>query len=157
MKRLPEIFVVLLALSLVSCGGGGVRGEPPLVTISGFSSESTGLRARVDIHNPNDVDMEVASISMNMKIDVAELPQSSRSLDFVIHPHGTEQVEMTFQPDNATREALEDLQGGGRGFAYSARGEVRTRQGDGESFEHDGYFYPVPGRPGEFRGAGTQR
>lgn len=157
MKRPFEVLIVLLALTVSSCGGGGVRGEPPLVTISGFSIENNGLRARVDIHNPNDVDLEVASISMTLKIDVAELPQSRQSLDFVIHPHGTEQVEVTFQPDNATREALENPQGGGRGFTYSARGEVRDRQGGSESFEHDGYFYPVPGRPGEFRGAGTQR
>ena len=38
---------------------------------------------------------------------------------------------------------------------YELNGRVHTLNEGIEDFEHEGHLYPIPGRPGYFRGAGA--
>ena len=158
MNKATGISLLLITLMLSACGGGGVRGEAPLVSISSLDSDASSLMTRVDIHNPNDVDMELRFVSMSLSIEGVELPAGVQDVNLVIHPHGTEEIEIVFRPDEEARDTLASLPTGeGRGLAYTVDGEIRDVQGNTERFEHEGYFYPVPGKPGQFRGTGPQR
>lgn len=147
-----------MATLMMACSGGLTRGQPPLVGISAVQLDGQQLQARVDIHNPNDVEMEVSRFEMAMVLGDADLGLRSDSPGIKIHPNGTEEIGFNLPVDQAARDNLAQLESGQRSsVAYSISGRVVDSQGESEKFSQQGYFYPVPGRPGQFRGAGPQR
>lgn len=158
MKIFPRVLLALTIASLTACGGGLIRGQPPLVGISALQLESQQIRTRIDIHNPNDVDMEIDTIEMSMKISDTDLGLHSTRLGLDIHPNGTEEIGFDFPSDSSARQLLAELeQGEVNSLPYALEGTVRDATGGSEKFSQQGYLYPVPGRPGRFRGAGPQR
>lgn len=157
MNTITKFLTILLSLALIACGGG-VRGQPPLVSVSSLWGGEEGLTASVNISNPNDVEMSLVRVAMTMTLDQVELAPANMAVDFDIHPHGTEEMNLLFQHDADAQSMLAELHSGARnGLPYSVKGEIRNRSGNAERFEHAGYFYPVPGKPGQYRGAGPQR
>ena len=145
-------------LARAACGGGVVRGQPPLVGISTVSTTGQGLQARVDIHNPNGVDMRVRRFNMAMTIGDARLGRHSDQPGINISPNGIEEIRFDFPPEEAALQTLSRLERGElNGVPYTIEGEVIDDEGETGKFRQQGYLYPVPGRPGQFRGAGPQR
>jgi hypothetical protein len=102
--------------------------------------------------------MEVEIFEMSMTLGEADLGRHSANLGISIHPHGTEEIGFDFPSGPGARQTLAELERGDvNSVSYSVEGRVRTAQGDNEAFTQSGYLYPVPGRPGQFRGAGPQR
>lgn len=158
MKTLVRILLICLILALTGCGGGVVRGQPPLVGISTLNLDDQQIRARLDLHNPNGVEMQVDTIEMSMELGDAHLGRHSTRPGLEVHPNGTEEIGMDFPGDEGARNALQKLERGEvNSLPYSVSGVVRDGSGGAEEFSQKGYLYPVPGRPGSFRGAGPQR
>jgi len=151
--------IVLISLSLVLAGCGGlVRGQPPLVGVSSLEVGGQAIRTRIDVHNPNGVDMHVDVIEMSMTLGDSDLGRHSARPGVSIHPNGTEDIDFDFPASEGARRQLAELESGRiNSIAYSVTGQVRDSGGASEKFSQQGYLYPVPGRPGHFRGAGPKR
>ena len=157
MKIATSILAPILTC-LVACGAGLVRGEAPLVSVSALQLESQQLHVRLNLHNPNDVSMEVDRIELSMQIGEAELGRQDARPGLSIHPNGTEEVSFNLPASDAAGRNLTQLQNGAiNSVQYTVKGQVFDKAGKSEKFSQQGYFYPVPGRPGQFRGAAPQR
>lgn len=162
MKRLPELILACSILALAACSGGMVRGQPPLVGISTLALSETEIGTHLAVYNPNDIDFDVEVVEMRMTLGQTDLGLHSAWPGVDIHPRGTEEIVFDFpvmeSNTERVREALDALeQGSVDSVAYEVEGFIRNAQGDSERFSHNGYLYPVPGRPGQFRGAGAKR
>lgn len=143
---------------MTACGGGLVRGQPPLIGISTVKVQQQEIQTRVDIYNPNGVDMEVDTIEMSMILGEIDLGTHSDRLDISVHPNGTEEISFDFPPNVEASQILNELeQGEINSVPYVVSGQILAADGGNEVFSQQGYLYPVPGRSGEFRGAGPQR
>ncbi len=157
-NRLVLTALAGIALALAACGGGLVRGQPPLVGISALQLGGGQIQSLVHLHNPNDIEMEVDRVEMSMTLGEADLGQRSNRPAIRIHPNGTEEIRFDFPADDLARRKLAQLESGERNsIPYTIDGRVFDSEGKAEKFSQRGYLYPVPGRPGQFRGAGPQR
>lgn len=158
MKIINSTLIVSICILVVACGDGLVRGQPPLVDLSTLQSADSEIRTRVDIHNPNGVDMMVRDLEMSMTLGETNLGSHRIELGLTIHPNGTEEIGFTFPAADAAGQTLARLEEGDvNSVPYTIEGRVIDANGDSEQFSRDGYLYPLPGRPGEFRGAGAKR
>ncbi|HKJ18484.1 MAG TPA: LEA type 2 family protein [Xanthomonadales bacterium] len=158
MKITNSSILIFACLFMTACGGGLVRGQPPLVGMSSLQSQQTEIQTRVDIYNPNGVDMMVQELEMSMTLGDTDLGSHNIQPGIKIYPNGTEEIGIEFPTMDAVRQTLADLESGDiNSVPYTIRGRVFDTDGDSEQFSQDGYLYPLPGRPGEFRGAGPQR
>ena len=145
-------------LTLAACGGGQVRGQPPLAGLASLELEAEKLHARLEVHNPNGVEMQVDVIELALTLGDATLERQFSRPDIDVHPNGTEVIRFDIPASGSANTALSELERGERNsLPYSMEGLVRDAAGSSEKFSQDGYLYPVPGRPGSFRGAGAQR
>lgn len=152
-----NILLLLLSLVLADCGGL-VRGQPPLVGLSSLELGGEAIQVRVDVHNPNGVDMRVDTFEMSLLLGEIDLGRHSSRPGIEIHPNGTEGIDFAIPGSEAAQRMLADLESGGvSSVAYTVNGQVRESGGGSERFSQQGYLYPVPGRPGQFRGAGPKR
>lgn len=157
-KVYAAILLIALSLGLAGCGGGLVRGQPPLVGVSSLELGEQGIRTRVDLHNPNGVEMQVDVIEMSMVLGDADLGRHSARPGVSVHANGTEEISFEFPAEEPARLQLAALESGRiNSIAYTVSGQVRDSTGGSEKFSQKGYLYPVPGRPGRFRGAGPKR
>lgn len=158
MKTVSSTLIFVLFLTTAACSGGLVRGEPPLVGVSALELDQQRIRTQVDVYNPNGVEMPVDTVEMSMTLGEDELGNSSQRPALAIHPNGREQVVFDFPAGEAAQQALSELESGAvASLAYSVEGKVSNSAGKSEPFSQQGYLYPVPGRPGQFRGAGPVR
>lgn len=158
MRIVSNILVLSSCLATAACSGGLVRGEPPLVSISTLALDGQAIHTRVNIYNPNSEDMPVDLIEMSMTVGEIDLGRHSRRLGISVHPNGTEEIGVDFPGNDAAGRRLAELERGDMAsLAYLVEGKVSNAEGDSEKFNQAGYLYPVPGRPGQFRGAGPQR
>lgn len=157
MKTKNSFLLVCFSLIITACGAGLIRGEPPLVGISSIKSQSSALSARVDIYNPNDVDMPIETVEMEMTLGDTDLGLHTEQPGLSVNPNGTEEISFTFSASETAGNTLSDLQNKVvNSVPYSISGRVITSDGNKQQFSQEGYLYPIPGRPGEFRGAGPQ-
>lgn len=157
MRTNASALLLISTCLLTACSGGLVRGEPPLV---GLSTVELGdqVRASVSLYNPNDENMNVARIVMSLSLGEQELDRQDLRIGLTVHRSGTEEIVVNFPVDDGARQTLARLEDGEtNSVAYSIHGEISNAGGDSERFSQEGYLYPVPGRPGHFRGAGPQR
>lgn len=158
MKIINSTLIICACLLTAACGGGLVRGQPPLVDMSSLQAEPSEIRTRVDIYNPNGVDMVVKELEVSMILGETDLGSLRVEPGITIHPNGTEEIGFSFPSQDAAGQTLEALEGGEiNSVPYTIEGQVFDSDGDSERFSQDGYLYPLPGRPGEFRGAGAKR
>jgi LEA14-like dessication related protein len=158
MKTVISLIIVSLAVLIAACGSGLVRGQPPLVSVATLQLNGQQIHTRVNFHNPNDVEMDVSTIQMTMKIGEEDLGRQEARPALKIHPNGTDEVSFDFPGSGPASESLAGLEKGDvRSIQYSVEGRVFDSTGGSEKFSQQGYFYPVPGRPGQFRGAAPQR
>lgn len=158
MRIVSKVLILSYCLATAACSGGLVRGEPPLVGISTLELDGQAIHTRVNIYNPNSENMPVHMIEMSMILGEIDLGRHSRRLGISVHPNGTEEVGFDFPDNDAASRRLAELERGEVvSLAYLVEGKVSNAEGDSEKFNQAGYLYPVPGRPGQFRGAGPQR
>jgi hypothetical protein len=150
----------LLALALVAataCGPQVIKGRPPFITIAAMSLVDDTLTAEFDIANQNGVPMVIDSIDITVTVGDAQLTRYNDAFSLEIGANSTEDVLVEEMPDDFTRTLLTSLRNGTLdSLNFDLAGRVHTAENDYLRFEHTGYLYPVPGKPGHFRSAVTQ-
>lgn len=157
-KILPLLLTIILcALMCAACGPRQVRGKAPVVSISSITVQGENLAASFNIRNINDVPMDIDQIRINIRVQDAELTRHVESLALSIDPNTTEEIAVQKLPDEFSRELLGSLaQGEVDNLPFLLEGEMRTQQDGNVPFRYEGYLYPVPGRPGQYRSASSR-
>ena len=155
--KLPLVAISIIALLTCSaCSSPQVKGKSPFVSVSSMILGDDGLSTRFDIRNINDVEMTIDAIDIMLRMRDAELTRYDRGVRLTIGPNTTEDVTVEQVPDEPGRELLRSLASGDESsLPISLDGRVHTVEDGFMSFRHEGYLYPVPGRPGHFRSATT--
>jgi hypothetical protein len=149
--------LVLTAVVCVSCGPNVIKGRPPFISISGMYLIDNNLSADYDISNQNGVEMTIEMIDITVVINEVEISRLNKDFDLVIGANSTEEVHVDKLPDEFTRVLLTSLDSGEvKSLSFDLKGKVLTVEDGNLRFEHKGYLYPVPGKPGYFRSAVTQ-
>lgn len=154
MKRLAAgLFTAVLGLlAACSAGSGDVRLEPPAVKVESLRIESGRVNLGLRIHNHNDHELLLQSVAIAMHVSDVELFDSTRRLALDIGPRGREvvQLDAPLLPDGA--RLLSRLEGSrGTHIEFELSSEIMIDgQKDAKSVDQ-GFLYPVPGQPGQFR------
>lgn len=148
---------MLIAPLLAACGSNVIQGRPPFVGIASMSLQGDRLTTDFRISNQNGVAMNVQAYEINVTVDDTALLRESRASTLEIDANSAEELRVERTVDQASRELLQALERQDRpSLPFSLDGRVRTAEDGYLRFEHKGHFYPVPGRPGQFRSAVTQ-
>lgn len=149
--------ILLATLVCVGCGPQIIKGRPPFVSISGMSMIEDRLSADFDISNENGVPMTITSIDISVRVNEVEITRHDRDFNLTIDANSIEEVHVEKLPDEFTRSLLESLDKREvNNLPFDLNGQVLTSEDGNLRFEHKGYLYPVPGKPGHFRSAVTQ-
>lgn len=149
----------LLVLALCcSCGGSHqVKGESPFIRISSMNILENTLTAEFDIHNINDVKMEIDAIDIRILGDNTELVHYESALELTVDPSSTEEVSLQGLPKGDARQLLFDLERGQTAsLPFRLEGRVHTQKDGFLPFKNEGHLYRVPGKPGQFRSASSR-
>jgi len=153
-----QLLLLLLVTAIcISCGPQVIKGRPPFISISGMSLVDDRLSADFDIRNENDVPMTIDMIDITVTVNDVELTRENRDFDLPVGANSAEKVHVEELPDEFKRSLLESLGNGEvKSLPFDLKGRVRTLEDGVLSFDHKGFLYPVPGKPGYFRAAVTQ-
>jgi len=149
--------ISLLALCTACGGAHQVKGESPFVRISSMSVRENSLTAEFDIHNVNDVKMDIDAIDIRIMGKNTELGHYTGNLSLSVDPNTTEEVSLTELDGEEAKQILNSLESGQiASLPFSLEGRVHTADDGYLSFKNEGHLYPVPGRPGQFRSASSR-
>jgi len=153
-----KITLLLLLFSLcVACGPHQVKGKAAVVSISSMTVAGEQFSATFNIHNINDVAMDVVQIDITIRIRDVELTRHVDALALSIDPNTTEEVVVQKPPDEFTSELLAELESSNvSNLPFFLEGRMRTTQDGNVPFKYEGYLYPVPGKPGHYRSASSR-
>jgi len=149
----------LLALALCcSCGGSNqVKGESPFIRISSMNILENVLTTEFDIHNINDVKMEIDAIDIKILRENVELAHYNSALELTVDPNTTEEVSLRGTPKGNAIQLLNDLESGRTSsLPFTLEGRVHTQSDGYLPFKNEGHLYRVPGKPGQFRSASSR-
>jgi len=156
--KLRVFFLVVLSLLLCTgCGPHQVKSQPPFVSIAALAISGQALSARFDIRNINDVAMTIDAIDLEIRSTEVELTSLAQALKLTIDPNATEEVAIDNLPGEQAGPLLAELESGSMAsLAFSLEGRIHTLEDGYLPFRHEGYLYPVPGKPGQFRSASSR-
>lgn len=149
----------LLVLALCcSCGGSHqVKGESPFIRISSMNISEDMLTAEIDIHNINDVKMEIDAIDIKIMGENVELVHYDSALDLTVDPNTTEEISLRGLPKGNAIQLLNDVESGRTpSLPFMLEGRVHTQSDGYLPFKNEGHLYRVPGKPGQFRSASSR-
>jgi len=153
-----HLLLVLIMISLcVACGPRQVKGKAPVVSIATLTVADEKLGASFNIRNINDVAMDIVQIDITIRIREVELTRHVSALALSIDPNTTEDVVVEKVPEEFAQKLLDDLEKGDTGnLPFFLEGNIRTTQDGNVPFSYEGYLYPVPGRPGQYRSTSSR-
>ena len=152
--KIRSILLLSTIILCASCGPQQIRGEAPFVSISSLSVQGETLSLLVDIRNINDVEMNITSVDLNIRVEEEELLRYQNAIDISIDPSTTEEVVMDQLPVNAAAALLAELESGAvASLPFSLDGQIQTFEDGSLGFKHEGHLYPIPGKPGQYRSA----
>lgn len=155
----PEkLLLILLIISVcAACGPRQVKGKAPVVSISSMNVIGETLTATFNIRNINDVAMDLDRMNVTIRVQDKELTRHVASLALSIDPNTTEEIAVQKLPDEFARELLAGLdQGEVANLPFFLDGQLHTQQDGNVPFRYEGYLYPVPGKPGQYRSASSR-
>jgi len=146
--------LLLIALSVASCGSNVVRGASPMVRMTELSHEDNTLSLQVSMRNINGVDLDIQSIDFRLTVNEneEELFVYNGPVDTNIVANGTESWTVEVEESAASRDLLDSLENGDvKSLPYALKGSVISKDDGKLRFEYEGHIYPLPGKPGHFR------
>lgn len=155
----PRLFVpaTLCLFLCAACGPHQVKSEPPFVSIAALAISGQVLSARFDIRNINDVAMSIDSIDLTIRSRETDLANVMQPLDLTIDPNTTEELAIDNLSGESAGPLLAELESGSvASLPFFLEGRVHTLEDGHLPFRHEGYLYPVPGKPGQFRSASSR-
>lgn len=157
LTSLARVAFALLALGCASCGPQVIEGRPPFIGIAGMSLQNDVLATDFRIANQNGVAMTIQAVEITVTVAGATLTHEQGERQVAIDANSSEELRVERPADDSTRSILGSLERREvQSLSFELAGRVRTQEDGYLQFEHKGYFYPVPGRPGHFRSAVTQ-
>jgi hypothetical protein len=145
------------AFLCTACGPSVIEGRPPFIGISNMSLQGDTLAADFRIDNQNGVAMDIQAIEITVTVNEVTLTRENRDFVLSIDANSSEELRVERLPDEFTRELLVSLENREvRSLPFQLAGRVLTQADGWLRFEQKGHFYPVPGKPGQFRSAVTQ-
>jgi hypothetical protein len=145
------------ALVCAACGPSVIEGRPPFIGISNLSLQGDTLAADFRIDNQNGVAMDIQAIEITVTVNAVTLTRENRDFVLSIDANSSEELRVEKLPDEFTRDLLASLENREvRSLPFELTGRVLTQADGWLRFEQKGHFYPVPGKPGQFRSAVTQ-
>lgn len=153
-----KLLVVLILISFcTACGPRQVKGKAPVVSIATLTVADEKLGASFNIRNINDVAMDVVQIDITIRIRDVQLTRHVSALALSIDPNTTEDIFVEKVPEEFSQKLLDELESGNTGnLPFFLEGNMRTTQDGIVPFRYEGYLYPVPGRPGQYRSASSR-
>ena len=154
----PHFYLLLSCLALcTACGSQQIKGQSPFVGISSMSVQDNTLSTIFDIHNINDVELDIDAIDIKIRGHDIELVHYIKDVDLKVDPNTTEEATLEAIPDSGARHLLTQLDSGKvSSLPFSLEGRIHTQKDGYLSFKQEGHLYPVPGRPGQFRSASSR-
>ena len=157
MKPANILLVVILISFCTACGPRQVKGKAPVVSIATLTVADEKLGASFNIRNINDVAMDIEQIEITIRIREAELIRHLADLALSIDPNTTEEIVAEKIPEEFAQQLLDELESGSTGnLPFFLEGRIRTSQDGNTPFQYEGFLYPVPGRPGQYRSASSR-
>ncbi len=151
-----RLYTLTLASLLLctACATGKIKGNPPFVGISSMTMTNQALAASFDVRNINEVEMVIDSVEITISVKGSEFSRYAGPYSLSLDPNTTEAINLDNLPPENAREQLADLQSGKiASLPVNLHGRVHTAADGYLDFKHEGYLYPVPGKPGQFRSA----
>jgi len=157
MKPAKLLLVVILISLCAACGPHQVKGKTPVVSIATLSVADQKLGASFNIRNINDVAMDIEQIEITIRIREVELIRHLAPMALSIDPNTTEEIVAEKIPEEFAQKLLTELESGSTGnLPFFLEGTIRTSQDGNLPFQYEGFLYPVPGRPGQYRSASSR-
>lgn len=153
----PHFYLLLSCLALcTACGSQQIKGQSPFVGISSMSVEENTLSTIFDIHNINDVELDIDAIDITIRGHDIELVHYVKDINLKADPNTTEEATLEAAAGSDARHLLTQLEGGEiSSLPFTLEGRIHTQKDGYLSFKQEGHLYPVPGRPGQFRSASS--
>ena len=144
--------LVIVTLSVTACGDHLIRGVSPVVRINELSHDGKNLTLQLSLRNRNGVEMEVQQLDFVLNVEDEKLFSYKGPAETKVAANGTETWKVELPESESTQAKLNSLESGEiKSLPYSFSGMVTSLEAGDLKFEHEGYLYPVPGRPGQFR------
>ena len=157
MNPVKTTFLLLLFSLCVACGPHQVKGKAAVVSISSMSVAGEQFSATFNFRNINDVAMDIVQIDINIRIRDVELTRHVSSMALSIDPNTTEELVVQKLPEEFSRELLAELESGNvKSLPFFLEGRIQTTQDGNVPFKYEGFLYPVPGKPGQYRSASSR-
>lgn len=139
-------------LVLTGCAGTGIRGQPPFVTVNNLRMTEPDIELDLGFRNVNSIALDLTGISFSMLVDRNLLVSYNAASQVSISANGTENLRFEMPADEPGLAALRSLATGEiQSLAYIVEGEISAQEESRLKFRREGFLYPVPGRPGQFR------
>lgn len=159
MEVMKTRFYLLLSSLILctACGPHQVKGEPPFTNISSMSLKESSLSVKIDIHNVNDIELDIDAVDIKILVHDVELINYIGAFALVVDPNSTEEMALDELANESARHMLTELENGEvSSLAFSLQGRVHTKTDGYLKFEREGHLYPIPGKPGQFRFASSR-
>lgn len=147
--------ITLLLTMLAGCGSQPllrISGEPPQWQVRSLARDGQNVEAVLSLRNVNDQPLELARLTIDLRIGDEPLIQIERDMNQVVPSRGRESVTLELTAALAGLEQLERLAGGEvNALPWTLAGECFIAGGRTYPVDATGYLYRVPGRPDRFR------
>jgi len=154
MNRKLQITGLLIAVTLllVACGDHLIRGVSPVVRINELSHDGKTVSLQLMLRNRNGVKMDVEHLNFSLTSDGEDLLVYNGPAVTNIAANGTENWSVDIDEPETTHKKLTSLENEEiKSLFYTFKGTITSTEAGDLDFDHEGYLYPVPGRPGQFR------
>ncbi|RMH93541.1 hypothetical protein EBB59_04675 [Lysobacter pythonis] len=155
----PSRLIALLALivALAACAtSGGRRVSEPAASIQQLTIDARGnWSVELRLQNYSNVSMRFGRIDLALSLGGAKAGDLSAAPALDIGPESADVVTFKLTPTAEARLQAADALAGGRGVAYSLKGEIAATPDSGSlrtfRLERSSALNPAPGLPGVLR------
>lgn len=146
------VSVMMTALSLSACASKGVRGLEPFLTMNNLVLDGSEVVLDLGVRNVNSVPINMAHIEFSFDLGETGLAVYNAASNAQVFANGTENLRFRMPATEAGRARLTALQEGElKNIQFRLEGQITDLEGLQLKILREGYLYPVPGRPGQFR------
>jgi hypothetical protein len=154
-RLLATALLLLAALALAACSGGGVkrRINPPRASLQEIAVQEDGTwRASVRLQNFSTVSTEFADVDAKLEVGGQDAGPLRLQPALTVGPESADVVVVTIVPTAAAKTAVAAALAAGRSVRYHVTGRIVTKEPKGTfEFEYESALSPVPGLPGVMR------
>lgn len=142
----------LLALALGACVSAGVRGHAPFATINALKLDGLAVELDLGLRNPNSAPLLIRHIEFSIRVEDTSLAVYKAASQASVLANGVENLRFQLHATPEGAALLSGLERGERAsLAFTLKGVMTTEDKMELKLDREGYLYPVPGRPGQFR------